>query len=958
MERLFNCQSPRCIKSFSATSAFICSLVFTLSVSANTLQLRPIVPPENATRLLLAPDNTVTFTLMPQDEAVQGTVTLSLGPFWRADKSSVEVHFKSEDEGGDEKAQDKQNKKEIDINSTEPVVLQIGEDTNEAVASKGIVWGYIKAEYGDKKLLNLPLLIGAFGPAIGKDGELSVAANGRVKVVLDMSEYLLYGNSAEFHFTTFSSASHESQPLFVSSENKAVATLTAQYSANDSKIWLEIDTSGFQLNREYRGALRTTVNGKPLIDQPLMIKQTPWTRDAVLAPVQPVVSRKREIELMVRTASDQAVHGISVTSATAATDDFNPAADLAVSLDGISLAEMNFDKPGEIRNRSLAPGEIKKITVKTKRDLPVGKHEAILKLGALNVDADKEIQMKVAFVVRHPWGWALGALIAGVLLSYVITKGIKLGMLRSNLRKRIKDIKSTSWLKNDHWGAFPIVRAFVRVELADKALNHKPRLDSDKVFFWLWQLVSYGFKYLSRLVTAPQLISNELDEVSKRFEVFKKLNKVALEWGVVPSAANGITGMDYRIVYRANKVLRDIVSQLAQLQNGEDIPADIIARIDRLATWSHMETLIAEYPVSQCGDIDRLLLRIDLRRFEPDVKTLTALTDNLEKIEQLNIDKDSTEAATAAIATCRGFRETGIKPITDALRPILNLQENKNIKNAGLFETIKKIEVLHEILRTSVREIVRDKVEKLKIGTELKSMQEILTVEDHYILLKLFWEQRECPERCQTLADKIKQDISTEVILKDFDQEVWDLLIQSGTLRIVNPADHGSVEQYTLIDLKVECTDPRADTFLFKHGLQYEWKINYADNQKPLTPVTRCPVVTQFIPQIRESRKVKVSVIVRWGNKTFHVGEGDLKEICFKTIETKRFRDLWPINTPEILGLIIAMVLAIIAGLQSDAFIKALEGSWKEYLALLAWGVGADQTKTLIQNLDSMFKHT
>ncbi len=61
-------------------------------------------------------------------------------------------------------------------------------------------------------------------------------------------------------------------------------------------------------------------------------------------------------------------------------------------------------------------------------------------------------------------------------------------------------------------------------------------------------------------------------------------------------------------------------------------------------------------------------------------------------------------------------------------------------------------------------------------------------------------------------------------------------------------------------------------------------------------------------------------------------------------------------DTPELLGVAIAIVLALVAGLQSDAFINALEGSWKEYLTLFAWGVGAEQTENLIQNLEKPFR--
>ena len=221
--------------------------------------------------------------------------------------------------------------------------------------------------------------------------------------------------------------------------------------------------------------------------------------------------------------------------------------------------------------------------------------------------------------------------------------------------------------------------------------------------------------------------------------------------------------------------------------------------------------------------------------------------------------------------------------------------------------------------------------------------------------MKLLWEQRWYPKRCQTLVKKFHAGTAIEVILKEFDDEIWSLLKQPGTTRINDPTSIRPVEQYALTDFKVECTKPEANTFLFKQGLQYEWRIDYG-GEKSLTPVTRCPMVTQFIPQIDKKDKVNVFVNVRRGNENFIVKNGGSDHVSFTTLPTNRYKNLWPTNTPELLGVAIAIVLALVAGLQSDAFINALEGSWKEYLTLFAWGVGAEQTKTLIQNLEKPFR--
>lgn len=932
----------------------VCLCCIAAATVAQTIRVRPVSPPDDALQLILGPDNTVTMTLAPDDNATKGPVNLTLHLFWTADDSPVDVVFKN--------SSDAQDNKKIQVKFGEPFVLQVstGGQSQTVAAETPTVWGYIEASYGGDKnnetTVSLPVAIGAFAPAVKDNGTLSIPAAGRTKLQLDMSQYLVFGNVAQFQLTSFSSGSQQLQPKFTNDDTNASDTLIAQYSADDPTVWLEIDASEFQPGTEYKGALRTVIDGKQFIDRPLILKRAPWAAETAFAPIQPIITKDNKAVLTVRAAADQNIRGIFVTTTTAANDDFDPRMDLDVTLDGASLWTLASGDSQEIRNRSLAPGEIKEIVVTPHRHhLRAGKHEVSLVVGALNVGVDKGTEAKITFVVRHHWLWAVAVLVMSVLMSYVITKGIVTLMNRRNVIKRIADIKNESWLKNDRWGALPIVRAFVRLELADKAINDKPHLNRKHFLTFIGGLVPFTLRFFSRLVTAPQLISDEIEEVSKRLETFKKLNKLAIYWRAAPSDTGAIVDADYRIIWRAHKVLRDIVDRLSLLYRGEDIPADVVAKLEKLETWSQEDSLQTEYLAAQHKDIERLLVRVDPQRFGYDTSALNELIGHLKAIEQSNYDQTVTDAAKASLAACQAFADDGIKTLNQVLLPIAALVEDKSVTDTQLLDHAMAIKQCRQILATSVRETVRDLVEKLSSKYAPDSMKEIMAMEDNYIRMKLLWDQRYNAERCQTLVEKIHADTPLEVILKEFDTEIWSLLKQPGTLRIVDPTIMEPVEQYSLTDFKVECTNPKANTFLFKHGVQYEWRIDYG-GRKPLTPITRCPMVTQFIPQIYGTHKVKVSVDVRWGNEKFPVKNGDSDHISFMTLTTNRYKNLWPTSTPELLGVAIALGLALIAGFQSDAFVNALEGSWKEYLTLFAWGVGAEQTKTLIQNLEKPFK--
>ncbi len=120
------------------------------------------------------------------------------------------------------------------------------------------------------------------------------------------------------------------------------------------------------------------------------------------------------------------------------------------------------------------------------------------------------------------------------------------------------------------------------------------------------------------MVTAPQWISEEINEVSKRLEIFKKLNNLAIYWGAAPSDFGGVSGIDYRIIWRARKDLRTIVDRLGQLYKGEDIPAEVLAKIDKLETWSQEDSVTDRIFCSAEQGYWVFLLQIDLHHFEFD----------------------------------------------------------------------------------------------------------------------------------------------------------------------------------------------------------------------------------------------------------------------------------------------------------------------------------------------------
>ncbi|MDJ0945648.1 MAG: hypothetical protein QNJ30_19445 [Kiloniellales bacterium] len=896
--------------------------------------LRALAPPENALRLTPGPDGRVLMQLDVAALKPELPVALTLRTFW--DRDGTPYDFALEDPDAEAEA------KTATTKVGRPIRLKA-----EGIPEGRVVWGILEAEQ-EKITHRLPLALGAFGPAVEGAPAVTVSAEGAARLTLDVGRHRAFGETARFELTPFTAAGHEAEVRFATATPEpGETTRDVALPEGRQRITLELDAASLRAETAYSGALRTVIGERRFIETELVLTRQKWPPGPSFRPI-PDSKGRLPLGLTLGAVGDQPVHGFWVESVTAATEDIAPQEHLAITLDGESLTEFDPTRPEDLGRRILEPGVRKNILVEARTDLPAGSHEVTLKIAALNVDPSRWEEVKTTLVVPRHWFWPVFWLVLAVFASYGTTKWLAAMIQRRNLRARITEIQKQSWLRSDRWGALPVVRAFGRAKMADKALSHR-----------FGEGLSSWPKRLSRFITTPKLIADEVKEVEDRMEVLKRLNELAIYWKAAPSATGvTVSGVDDRIVKRAQKALRGIVDRLGQLQEREAVDDAILADIAALEAWEDRQKLEAGYWASLRVDMQLLLDSVDLDRFDFDDAPRQRLAAGLRAALEAAPD-DS--AISAALDAAEAVAEKGVGPLRERLTPL----------PAGIADA-KATESDLQALEDSDREVVRRLRAGLDPGTAPGTLNGMIRMEQSYIWLKLIWEQRGDDQRRRNLVDQVRQDRPLEEALKEFDEEVWTRLKVPGVIKVVPPDAQRRVEEFQPIDFKVECADPLADTYLFKHGLEYEWTIDWG-GERLLKLITRSTVVTQFIP--KRDVEVKVGVLVRRGRDSLRIGlppeepeaetgaeaPGEAAEPLawaarFKTHQTSAFDHLWPTPTPELIGIAIALALALLTGLQSNVFAAALVGSWKEDLALIAWGVGADQTKNLLANLDSLTK--
>ncbi|HYM60491.1 MAG TPA: hypothetical protein VEZ11_06320 [Thermoanaerobaculia bacterium] len=225
-----------------------------------------------------------------------------------------------------------------------------------------------------------------------------------------------------------------------------------------------------------------------------------------------------------------------------------------------------------------------------------------------------------------------------------------------------------------------------------------------------------------------------------------------------------------------------------------------------------------------------------------------------------------------------------------------------------------------------------------------------------YAALRALWDGRDDP------ADLIASP-SLMDLLRVTDERSWQRLKTANlSIRVPASSSPDGLEAYVPLQFSVESIDPRvAASYLFKHKVEYAWIFTLKPERrgfrermhlkKPpatvtLKPVSLGPAVVQYFPR---AGTVQVEVALRYHGESLAVPARADLEIR----DSSDFGFLRSFEAAEVGSWLIAAGAAIVTGLSTFYFKSQFFGSYQDYISLFIWGVGIDQTKNFVQNMQA-----
>ena len=273
----------------------------------------------------------------------------------------------------------------------------------------------------------------------------------------------------------------------------------------------------------------------------------------------------------------------------------------------------------------------------------------------------------------------------------------------------------------------------------------------------------------------------------------------------------------------------------------------------------------------------------------------------------------------------------------------------------GLKDVISQTAVQHHFDATKDAELkkkVGDSFDELRKKPAQSQLDTSLMREREYSWLKLLWQRREYAEFPVLLELDPHKDL--DKIYTVADKAVWQRIKDNKReLRFIQPRINKGIatEAYTGITFEIASGNDLIDkSYLFNHALKYNWTISILQkgDKTPftLTPQTTEPRVAQFSPR-KGTLSAKVEII--------HEKRDDPIELSMA--ENLSIADPWftrsirAFDTTELVALIIASGVALLSGLMMFYYKNPTFGSVQDYITLILWGVGVDQTKNFLQTL-------
>jgi hypothetical protein len=239
------------------------------------------------------------------------------------------------------------------------------------------------------------------------------------------------------------------------------------------------------------------------------------------------------------------------------------------------------------------------------------------------------------------------------------------------------------------------------------------------------------------------------------------------------------------------------------------------------------------------------------------------------------------------------------------------------------------------------------------LDTTPASLQELVSIEEQYARLTMLWFRREAPEIQELLA---LSSGPIDPLFDAADAHVTTRLTAGAAVR--RSGSLGTPKAWQPLTFRLVPADAGlSDTYLFQHGLRFHWSFEQTWRKPGVTRVT----TLEFRGESSEPRVVAfadractLTVSVEVWHKGAKLGGIAVDPHTLSVEESDDVKFTRGFRGVEVWSAALAGIVALVTGLwYFYAKDKTVFGELKDYLGLFAWGVGVDQSKNLLQYLQS-----
>ncbi len=235
------------------------------------------------------------------------------------------------------------------------------------------------------------------------------------------------------------------------------------------------------------------------------------------------------------------------------------------------------------------------------------------------------------------------------------------------------------------------------------------------------------------------------------------------------------------------------------------------------------------------------------------------------------------------------------------------------------------------------------------------------SVDQAFWMVNLLYSRREFGDDISALIQRYTDTKSLAETFKLADDLAWKRLTQAAAnkaVRIVRMDDSDSPETLSPTKFLLHFDDPViGESYLVTNILKYQWHFDLAQVHKPgrsrhkepqtrhWTVTTTGTRVTQYAPF---AGQLKVSITIRRITSA-GVEQIELPALSMPVVENTELSLVKALDSSELFLMGIIAAVALVTSIPALYLAKPTFGSFADYIAILAWAIGIDQGKNLVQ---------